>query len=86
MATKIYVGGLSFETTEAQLKELFEQHGTVDSVAIIMDRDTNKSKGFGFVEMPSAEEAQKAITNLSGKDFMERKLTVNQARPQAERR
>jgi RNA recognition motif-containing protein len=85
MATKLYVGGLAYETTEKELEELFAAHGTVESVAIIMDRDTNRSKGFGFVEMSSAEEAQKAITELNGKELGGRKLMVNQARPKEDR-
>jgi len=85
MATKIYVGGLAYETTEDELKELFAQHGSVESVNIIMDRDTGRSKGFGFVEMPSAEESQKAITVLNGKELGGRKLTINQARPREDR-
>ena len=85
MATKLYVGGLAYETTEKELEELFAKHGTVESVAIIMDRDTNRSKGFGFVEMSSAEEAQKAITNLNGQELGGRKLMVNQARPKEDR-
>lgn len=86
MSTKIYVGGIAYETTEDKLKEAFAEFGEVVSVNIITDRDTNQSKGFGFVEMKAAEEAQKAITALNGKDLDGRKLTVNQARPQAERR
>lgn len=85
MATKLYVGGLAYETTEKELQELFAQHGTVESVAIIMDRDTNRSKGFGFVEMSTAEEAQKAISSLNGQDFGGRKLMVNEARPKEDR-
>jgi cold-inducible RNA-binding protein len=83
MSTKIYVGGLNDETTDTQLQELFTKHGTVVSTAIVMEKGV--SKGFGFVEMQHAEEAQKAITILNGKDFAERKLTVNQARPQQDR-
>ena len=86
MSTKIYVGGLAYETTENELKDLFAANGDVESDAIIMDRDTGKSKGFGFVEMTQSEDAQKAITNLDGKDFGGRKLTVNQARPREDRR
>lgn len=86
MSTRIYVGGLAYESTEKELEEAFAKHGTVASVAIIMDRDSGRSKGFGFVEMDSAEDAQKAITNLDGKDFDGRKLTVNQARPKVDRR
>lgn len=85
MSTKIYVGGLNEKTTEDELEVLFAKYGTIVNVAIITDRDDGHSKGFGFVEMQNAEEAQKAITVLSGKDFAERKLTVNQARPQQDR-
>lgn len=85
MATKLYVGGLAYETTEKELEELFAQQGTVESVAIIMDRDTNRSKGFGFVEMSSDEEAQKAITNINGTELGGRKLMVNLARPKEDR-
>ena len=85
MATKIYVGGLAYETTEKELEELFAPHGAVVSVAIIMDRDSGRSKGFGFVEMSSAEEAQKAISDLNGKELGGRKLMVNQARPKEDR-
>ena len=86
MSTKIYVGGIAYETTEEKLKDTFAKFGEVASVSIIMDRDTGQSKGFGFVEMQAADEAQKAITEMNGKDLDGRKLTVNQARPQAERR
>jgi len=86
MSTKLYVGGLAYETTEKELEEAFAEHGTVVSVDVIMDRDTGRSKGFGFVEMGSAEEAQKAIAELNGKDLGGRSLTVNEARPREERR
>ncbi len=86
MSAKLYVGGLSYDTTEESLKTYFEQHGTVESVAIIMDRDTNRSKGFGFVEMADADSASKAIEAYNGQDFEGRKLTVNEARPQVDRR
>lgn len=85
MATKLYVGGLAYETTENELQELFAKYGTVESVAIIMDRDTNRSKGFGFVEMSSADEAKKAIAELNDKEFGGRKLMVNEARPKEDR-
>lgn len=85
MATKIYVGGLADPTTEEALRTHFEQHGTVESVDIILDTKTGKSKGIGFVKMPSSEEAQKAISNLNTKDLEGRRLTVNQAKPRAER-
>ncbi len=81
MAKKLYVGGLSYDTTEATLKELFSAAGTVASAAVIMDRMTNRSKGFGFVEMSSDEEAQKAIEMFNGKDVDGRNVTVNEARP-----
>ena len=81
MAKKLYVGGLPYSATEDSLKEAFAQAGTVASVAIISDRMTGRSKGFGFVEMASDEEAQKAIDMFNGKDFEGRNLTVNEARP-----
>ncbi len=80
MAKKIYVGNLSFQTTENELSELFAQFGEVESVSIITDRDTGRSKGFGFVEM-SEENAGKAISGLSGTELNGRALTVNEARP-----
>lgn len=85
MAKKLYVGGLSYDTSEAGLKETFSQAGTVESVAIIIDRMSGKSKGFGFVEMSSEEEAQKAIEMLNGKEIDGRKIIVNEARPQERR-
>lgn len=81
MAKKLYVGGLSYDTTEATLKDAFSQAGTVESATIIMDKMTNRSKGFGFVEMSSDEEAQKAIETLNGKELDGRTITVNEARP-----
>lgn len=81
MAKKLYVGGLSYDTTEAALKDAFAQAGTVESVTIIMDKMANRSKGFGFVEMATDEEAQKAIETLNGKELDGRTLTVNEARP-----
>jgi len=80
---KLYVGNLSFQTTEAELKDLFTQAGEVDTVRIITDRDTGRSKGFGFVEME--EGGDKAIAEMNGKDFNGRALTVNEARPMASR-
>ena len=77
----IFVGNLAFSTTEDQLRNLFEQFGTVERVAILTDRETGKSRGFGFVEMPNAEEADKAINGLNGQDFMGRALNANEARP-----
>ncbi len=81
MAKKIYVGNLSFNTTEDQLASLFGQHGTVESSKIIMDRDTNRSKGFGFIEMSSDAETDQAIEALNGAEFEGRSLKVNEARP-----
>ena len=81
MAKKLYVGGLSYDTTEATLKEAFSVAGTVESATIIIDKMTNRSKGFGFVEMATDEEAKKAIETLNGKELDGRTLTVNEARP-----
>jgi len=83
MKKKLYVGNLSFETTETELKDLFAQSGPVDTIRIIMDRDSGRSKGFGFVEME--EGADHAIAQLHGKEFNGRALTVNEARPMAPR-
>ena len=80
MSKKIYVGNLSFRTTEDELVDLFQQMGAVESVSIITDRDTGRSKGFGFVSM-DAESADKAIAQFNGTDFNGRALTVNEARP-----
>ena len=81
MATKLYVGGLPYSTQEDALREHFSQAGTVTSATIIMDKMSGRSKGFGFVEMGSDEEAQKAISMFDGQEFDGRKLTVNEARP-----
>lgn len=81
MAKKLYVGGLPYSTSEDSLKEAFSQAGTVESATIISDKMTGRSKGFGFVEMSSDEEAQKAIDMFNGKEFEGRNLTVNEARP-----
>ena len=83
MRKKLYVGNLSFQTTETELKELFTQSGLVETVRIITDRDTGRSKGFAFVEM--LEGGDKAIAEMNGKDFNGRALTVNEARPMASR-
>lgn len=85
MDVKLYVGNLSYSTTEDDLRTLFAEAGTVTSVAIIKDRDTGQSKGFGFVEMGTQAEAQKAITQFNAKEFKDRALTVNLARPREER-
>ncbi|HRY52829.1 MAG TPA: RNA-binding protein [Candidatus Portnoybacteria bacterium] len=81
MAKKLYVGGLSYSTSEDSLKEYFGQAGSVDTATIIIDKMSGRSKGFGFVEMSSDEEAQKAIEQFNGVEFEGRKLTVNEARP-----
>ena len=85
MATKLYVGNLSFGTTESDLRRLFEGVGAVSSCSLITDKFTGKSRGFGFVEMVNAAEAQKAIDDLHGKDFDGRALTVNIAKPREDR-
>lgn len=85
MATKLFVGSLSYNTTDATLEEFFAAVGTVLSAKVIVDRDTNRSKGFGFVEMASEEEAQKAVAQLNGKDLDGRTIAVNEARPQENR-
>jgi len=81
MAKKLYVGGLSYDTTEATLKDTFAQAGTVETAVIIMDKMTNRSKGFGFVEMSSDEEAAKAIELFDGKELDGRTVKVNEAKP-----
>ncbi|MBM4145589.1 MAG: RNA-binding protein [Nitrospira sp.] len=85
MGKKLYVGSIPFSATEESLRELFSGIGEVESVKIITDADTGRSKGFGFIEMSSAEDAKKAIEQLNGTKFMERSLTVNEARPQQPR-
>lgn len=85
MAVKLYVGNLPYSTTEDELREMFAAYGTVESVAVITDRDTGRSKGFGFVEMSTPEEAKAAMDALNGKDFGGRGLVVNEARPREER-
>ena len=84
MGRKLYVGNLSYNVTDSELQQIFEAHGTVQSAQVIMDRDTGRSKGFGFVEMGSDDEAQAAITALNGKEVGGRTLTVNEARPRPE--
>jgi len=81
MGKKLYVGNLTFGVTDAELEQLFAAHGTVQSAQVIVDRDTGRSKGFGFVEMGSDQEAQAAAAALNGKDMNGRTLTVNEARP-----
>lgn len=81
MATNIYVGNLPFNTTSSDLENLFAEHGTVASAHVITDRDTGRSRGFGFVEMETDEGAQTAISALNGTDIGGRELTVNVARP-----
>ena len=85
MAKKLYVGNLSFQTRESDLSELFAQAGQVESVQIITDRDTGRSKGFAFVEMSNDEAATKAIADFNGKEVNGRNLTVNEARPKEKR-
>lgn len=81
MAKKLYVGGLSYDTTEDALRNYFSQAGSVESAMVISDKMTGRSKGFGFVEMATDEEAQAAIDMFNGKDFEGRRLNVNEARP-----
>lgn len=83
--TNIYVGNLSYRATEDQLREAFGQYGEVSQVSIIMDRETGRSRGFAFVEMPNNEEAQSAIENLHQQEVAGRRVTVNEARPREER-
>jgi cold-inducible RNA-binding protein len=84
MGKKLYVGNLTYGVTDSTLEQMFAAHGTVVSAQIIMDRDTGRSKGFGFVEMKSDQEAQAAITALNGKEMEGRALIVNEARPRPE--
>ena len=85
MAKKLYVGGIPYSTTEDELKAAFAEIGEVTSSAIIIDKMTGRSKGFGFIEMANDADADKAITEMNGKDFQGRTLTVNEARPLEER-
>ncbi|MDP4038417.1 MAG: RNA-binding protein [bacterium] len=81
MATKLFVGSLPYSLTEEQLESMFKEAGNVESAKIIFDRDSNRSKGFGFVEMATDDEAQAAIKQLNGKEVEGRQITVNVARP-----
>src|SRR5258705_5749370 len=85
MGTKLYVGNLSFRTTSDELRDAFAAVGTVESASVIEDRDTGRSRGFAFVEMATAEEAAAAIEQFNAKEFGGRNLTVNEAKPRAER-
>ena len=85
MATKLFIGSLAWATNDDSLKDFFSQAGTVVSANVIVDRDTNRSKGFGFVEMSSDEEAKKAVEELNGKELDGRPIVVNEARPREER-
>ena len=84
MGRKLYVGNLPYRLRDSDLQDMFAEHGTVDSAQVIMDRDTGRSKGFGFVEMSNDQEAQAAISALNGRDLEGRSLTVNEARPREE--
>ena len=85
-SVNIYVGNLAFTTTDHDLRQLFEPYGVVDEIRVITDRDTGRSKGFGFVEMPDSTTAQTAIAGLQGKELAGRTLTVNEAKPREPRR
>jgi RNA recognition motif-containing protein len=85
MTSKLYVGNLPFEVTEDDLQELFVSHGAIISAKVITDRETGRPRGFGFVEMEQAEDAQKAIQNLDGQEYRGRNLKVNMAKPREER-
>jgi RNA recognition motif-containing protein len=84
MGKKLYVGNLGYTVTDSDLQAMFESYGTVQSAQVVMDRDAGRSKGFGFVEMGSDQEAQAAIAALNGKESSGRTLTVNEARPRTE--
>ena len=86
MSMKLYVGNLSFQTSSNDLQELFAQAGTVESANVVEDRDTGRSRGFGFVEMSSKEEGEAAIAQFNGRDLNGRNLTVNEAKPREDRR
>jgi RNA recognition motif-containing protein len=82
---KIYVGNLPFNVTDTELRALFEPYGSIDTANVVMDRDTGRSRGFGFVSMPNQDEAEKAMAGLNGKDESGRPLIVNEAKPQTQR-
>jgi cold-inducible RNA-binding protein len=86
MAMKLYIGGLAYSVTEQELEALFAEYGSVASSAVIKDRDSGQSKGFGFVEMSDDAEAKAAMEALNGKEVSGRSLVVNEARPQVDRR
>src|SRR5207253_6694068 len=85
MSMKLYVGNLSFQTSSEDLQQLFAQAGTVESASVVEDRDTGRSRGFGFVEMATKEEGEAAIQQFNGKEFNGRNLNVNEARPREDR-
>src|ERR687893_1565653 len=85
MSMKLYVGNLSFQTSSSDLQDLFAQAGTGESASVVEDRDTGRSRGFGFVEMATKEEGEAAISQLNGKEIGGRSLTVNEARPREDR-
>ena len=85
MSMKLYVGNLAFQTSSSDLQELFAQAGTVESASVVEDRDTGRSRGFGFVEMSSKEEGQAAIARFNGNEVHGRSLTVNEAKPRENR-
>ena len=85
MSMKLYVGNLAFKTSSEDLQQLFSQAGTVESASVVEDRDTGRSRGFGFVEMASKEEGEAAISQFNGKEVDGRNLTVNEARPREDR-
>src|SRR5215471_13441746 len=85
MGKKLYVGNLEYSVTDSTLEQMFAPHGTVESAQVIMDRDTGRSKGFGFVEMKTDQEAQAAIAAMNGKEVDGRALTVNEAKPREDR-
>ena len=85
MSKKLYVGGLPYAVTDQRLEEVFSEHGTIESARVVTDRDTGRSRGFGFVEMENQSEAESAISALNGTDLDGRTLTVNEARPRENR-
>jgi RNA recognition motif-containing protein len=85
MTVNIYAGNLSYDMTDDSLKEVFAKHGEVSSAKVVFDRNTGRSRGFGFVEMPNSEEAQKAIEALNGSEVMGRNMRVNEARPRKDK-